>query len=216
PPILGAVKSFTCLGHQMLSRFKVRGWVWALLQVAVIIITCYDCSQALSASCVDGINCDVESLYNKTAFHPRRSTQRGKEATNEAYPGAQVTAFVAQAWPFVRPLGISGIVGYACGIFVRRVMQMMVLGLAFVISAVQILAYFNWVTVHWDRINSDLAKLLGEGRDVASSNSAGFDASTLLAMAFERLATVFSTGLPSLAGFATGLTLAFMPGMALA
>ncbi|GIL44709.1 hypothetical protein Vafri_2230 [Volvox africanus] len=132
------------------------------------------------------------------------------------FVGAQVTAFVAQAWPFVRPLGISGIVGYACGIFVRRVMQMMVLGLAFVISAVQILAYFNWVTVHWDRINSDLAKLLGEGRDVASSNSAGFDASTLLAMAFERLATVFSTGLPSLAGFATGLTLAFMPGMALA
>ncbi|GIL76051.1 hypothetical protein Vretifemale_5782 [Volvox reticuliferus] len=96
-----------------------------------------------------------------------------------------------------------------------RVIQVMVLGLAFVISAVQVLAYFNWVTVHWDRINSDLAKLLGEGRNVTNSDEvAGLDA--LLAVAFERLATVLSTGLPSLAGFATGLTLAFMPGMALA
>ncbi|GLI65017.1 hypothetical protein VaNZ11_008386 [Volvox africanus] len=200
----------------MRFHFKIRGWVWALLQVAVIIVTCYGCNRALSASCVDGINCDVESLHNKTAFQPRRSTRRAKEARIEAYPGAQVTAFIAEAWPIVRQLGINGIVGYACGILVRRVIQMMVFGLAFVISAVQILAYFNWVTVHWDRINSDLAKLLGEGRDVTSSESTGFDAPTLFAMAFERLATIFSTGLPSLAGFATGLTLAFMPGMALA
>ncbi|GIL76049.1 hypothetical protein Vretimale_5687 [Volvox reticuliferus] len=195
---------------KMPFHFNVRGWGWTLLQVIIIVATCYDFNHAMAASCAGGKNCSVESLHSKTATDTGRSTWRAKKDTS-----AELTALVAWAWPFVKPLGISGFVGYACGLFVRRVIQVMVLGLAFVISAVQVLAYFNWVTVHWDRINSDLAKLLGEGRNVTNSDEvAGLDA--LLAVAFERLATVLSTGLPSLAGFATGLTLAFMPGMALA
>ncbi|GLC50239.1 hypothetical protein PLESTB_000357800 [Pleodorina starrii] len=105
-----------------------------------------------------------------------------------------------------------------CGerLCVQRVLQVLLLAVAFVVSAVQVLVYMKWVTVHWEQINGDLARLLGSGSDAAGGAAGGVDVATLVGVASERLAAVMSQGLPSVAGFATGLTLAFMPGMAFA
>ncbi|KAG2422650.1 hypothetical protein HXX76_015887 [Chlamydomonas incerta] len=121
--------------------------------------------------------------------------------------GDQGAAWVAHIWPVVQPAGISGVVGYASGLLVRKVVQMVVLAAAILITAVQGLAYLGWVTVHWDRVTADVQKLIGGGSE------GGMDASQLLALLTDRLTAVASQGLPSVAGFSTGLTLAFMPGL---
>ncbi|KAG2450832.1 hypothetical protein HYH02_004666 [Chlamydomonas schloesseri] len=84
---------------------------------------------------------------------------------------------------------------------------MVILATAILITAVQGLAYLGWVTVHWERVTADLQKLMGGGSE------GGMDASQLLAQLTDHLTVVASQGLPSVAGFTTGLTLAFMPGL---
>ncbi|EFJ49205.1 hypothetical protein VOLCADRAFT_104422 [Volvox carteri f. nagariensis] len=186
---------------------------WASLLLLAITVIGYAYSHELLWACGDGDVCPGDGSRRETATD-KDGTAQFTASTIRSF-GLQAAALAAQAWPFVQPVGMSGIVGYACGLLARKVLQVLLLGAAFIISAVQALAYLKWVTVHWDRIDADLAKLLGNGSGEDGTGTGGLDASALLAVASERLATVLSQGLPSVAGFTTGLTLAFMPGMAL-
>ncbi|PNW70018.1 hypothetical protein CHLRE_17g702300v5 [Chlamydomonas reinhardtii] len=151
----------------------------------------------LAASQGDGVLGEECLAEDGTCPAPslRKSSSNATSMLSQAL-GDEGAAWLAHVWPVVQPAGISGIVGYATGLLVRRVVQMVVLATAILITAVQGLAYLGWVT-----------EVMGGG------SGGGMGAEQLLALLADRVTAVASQGLPSVAGFTTGLTLAFMPGL---
>ena len=64
-------------------------------------------------------------------------------------------------------LGVSGVLGYCSGLFIRRTLKTAAYYIGGFFLALQILVYKNWMNVNWDQITRDFT----EGLDPTSKDS---------------------------------------------
>jgi len=69
----------------------------------------------------------------------------------------ELTAFVGQ-------LGFGGLLGYAAGYATQKALKLLLFVLGFLFVAVQVLAYYGFVDVHWMDVQSAVEPILDQPR----------------------------------------------------